>query len=211
MDPATLLTFAAAAFALAVTPGPDMLLIMTRSVAQGRVAGFVTLAGISLGCFFHALIAGLSLSGVLLLAPVMFEIIRWAGAAYLLYLALQAFRGAGGFQPLAKDGAVPRIALMALFRQGLITNILNPKVALFFLALFPQFMRPDPQTAVAQALILAAVLNVAGFVVNGAIILAAGRLGEFLSRRPAFVRWQNRLLGGVFAALALRLAFDARR
>lgn len=211
IDLATLLTFTLAAFALAATPGPDMLLIMSRSVAQGRMAGFVTLAGISLGCYFHAIIAGLSLSGVLLLAPVMFEIIRWAGAAYLLYLAVQAFRGAGGFQSPAKDGTAPAVPLMALFRQGLLTNILNPKVALFFLALFPQFMQPDPDTALVQALVLASVLNVAGGLVNGAIILAAGRLGEFLSSRPAFVRWQNRLLGGVFAALALRLAFDARR
>ncbi|WP_341909164.1 LysE family translocator [Ferrovibrio terrae] len=209
MDLATLLTFTIAAFALVVTPGPDMLLIMTRSVAQGRVAGFVTLGGISAGCYFHAVIAGLSLSGVLLLAPVMFEIIRWAGAAYLLYLAVQALRGSGGFQPPAGDA--PAVPLLALFRQGLLTNILNPKVALFFLALFPQFMRPDPDTAVAQALILASVLNVAGGIVNGAIILAAGRLGEFLGARPGFVRWQNRLLGGVFAALALRLALDARR
>ncbi len=211
IDLATLLTFTLAAFALAATPGPDMLLIMTRSVAQGRTAGFVTLAGIALGCYFHAVIAGLSLSGVLLLAPVMFEIIRWAGAAYLLYLAVQAFRGAGGFQPPAADGTAPRIALGVLFRQGLLTNMLNPKVALFFLALFPQFMQPDPDTAVMQALILASVLNVAGTLVNGAIIMAAGRLGEFLASRPGFVRWQNRLLGGVFAALALRLAFDARR
>lgn len=211
LDLVTLLTFAAAAFALAVTPGPDMLLIMTRSVAQGRTAGFITLAGISAGCYFHALVAGLSLSGVLLLAPVMFEIIRWAGAAYLLYLAVQALRGAGGFQPPAKDGRQSAIPLTVLFRQGLLTNILNPKVALFFLALFPQFMQPDPNTAVLQALLLASVLNVAGFIVNGAIILAAGRLGEFLGRRPGFVRWQNRLLGGVFAALALRLALDARR
>jgi threonine/homoserine/homoserine lactone efflux protein len=209
MDFATLLTFAAAAFALVVTPGPDMLLIMTRSVAQGRVAGFVTLGGISVGCYFHALVAGLSLSGVLLLAPVMFEIIRWAGAAYLLYLAVQALRGSGGFQSPAGDA--PAVPLLALFRQGLLTNMLNPKVALFFLALFPQFMRPDPDTAVAQALVLASVLNVAGVVVNGGIILAAGRLGEFLSARPAFVRWQNRLLGGVFALLALRLALDAKR
>lgn len=209
MDLATLLTFTIAAFALVVTPGPDMLLIMTRSVAQGRVAGFVTLGGISAGCYFHAVIAGLSLSGVLLLAPVMFEIIRWAGAAYLLYLAVQALRGSGGFQP--PTGDAPAVPLPALFRQGLLTNILNPKVALFFLALFPQFMQPDPDTAVAQALILASVLNVAGGIVNGAIILAAGRLGEFLGARPGFVRWQNRLLGGVFAALALRLALDARR
>ena len=147
---------------------------------------------------------------MLLLAPVMFEIIRWAGAAYLLWLAIQALRGSGGFQAPSKDDA-PRIPLARLFRQGLLTNILNPKVALFFLALFPQFMQPDPDTAVTQALVLASVLNVAGFIVNGAIILAAGRLGEFLSARPAFVRWQNRLLGGVFALLALRLVFDVKR
>jgi threonine/homoserine/homoserine lactone efflux protein len=208
MDLPTLLTFTIAAFALAATPGPDMLLVMTRSVAQGRMAGLVTLAGITVGCYFHALVAGFSLSGVLLMAPVMFEIIRWAGAAYLLYLAVQAFRGAGGFQP-PRPGA-PALPLLKLFRQGLLTNMLNPKVALFFLALFPQFMQPDPDTAVWQALLLACVLSGAGFIVNGSIALVAGRLGEWLSARPAFVRWQNRLLGGVFAAMALRLAFDRR-
>ena len=208
IDIPTLLTFAAAAFALALTPGPDMLLVMTRSVAQGRVAGQVTLAGITVGCYGHALVAGFSLSGVLLIAPVMFEAIRWAGAAYLLYLGIQAFRGAGGFQPPRADA--PQLPLWNLFRQGLLTNLLNPKVALFFLALFPQFMRPDPDTAVWQALILAMVLSTAGGIVNGGIALVAGRLGEWLSRRPAFVRWQNRLLGGVFAAMALRLAFDKR-
>lgn len=208
MDLATLVTFTAMAFALIVTPGPDMLLLMTRSVAQGALAGFVTLAGIFLGCYFHALIAGLSLGGVLLLAPVTFDIVRIAGAAYLLWLAVGALRGSGGFQAPSADA--PRAALGAVFRQGLLTNILNPKVALFFLALFPQFMIPDPQTALAQAMALASVLNLVGLVVNGAIILAAGRLGAFLARRPGFVRWQNRLLGGVFAALALRLAFDRR-
>jgi len=209
MDSATLLTFAGAALALALTPGPDMLLVMTRSVAQGRVAGLTTLGGITVGCFGHALIAGFSLSGMLLIAPVMFELIRWAGAAYLLYLGIQAVRGAGGFRP-PQPGA-PRVPLVSLFRQGLLTNLLNPKVALFFLALFPQFMRPDPDTAVVQALVLAGVLSLAGLAVNGGIALAAGRLGEWLARRPAFLRWQNRLLGCVFAGLALRLAFDARR
>jgi len=209
IDLATLLTFAGAALALALTPGPDMLLVMTRSVAQGRFAGLVTLAGITVGCFGHALVAGFSLSGMLLIAPVLFEAIRWAGAAYLLYLGIQALRGAGGFRP-PQPGA-PRQPYGALFRQGLLTNLLNPKVALFFLALFPQFMRPEPDTAVAQALVLACVLATAGLLVNGGIALVAGRLGEWLTRRPGFVRWQNRLLGGVFAALALRIAFDARR
>src|SRR3546814_7212112 len=99
MDFATLLTFAGAALALALTPGPDMLLVMTRSVAQGRVAGLVTLGGITAGCFGHALIAGFSLSGVLLVEPVMFELSRRAGAAYLLYLGIQAMCAAGGVRP----------------------------------------------------------------------------------------------------------------
>src|SRR3546814_2841001 len=120
MDFATLLTLAGAALTLALTPGPDMLLVMTRSVAQGRVAGLVTLAGITVGCYGHALLAGFSLSGLLLIAPVMFEVIRWAGAAYLLYLGIQAFRGAGGFQP--PRAHAPRLPPWSLFRQGLLPN-----------------------------------------------------------------------------------------
>lgn len=209
LDSSTLLTFTVAAVALALTPGPDMLLVMTRSLAQGRVAGLITLAGITVGCYVHGLIAGLSLSGAILIAPVIFDLIRWVGAAYLLWLAIGAFRGAGGV--MLPRGPAARLAVGALFRQGLLTNFFNPKVALFFLALFPQFMRPDPDTVVIQALILACVLSTVGFVVNGGIALVAGRFGAFLSTRPAFVRWQNRLLGGVFAALALRLAFDMRR
>ncbi len=208
MDAATLATFAVMAFALVATPGPDMLLIVTRSVAQGQAAGFATLTGVFLGCYFHALVAGLSLSGVLLLAPVTFEIVRFAGAAYLLWLAFAAFRGDGGLKVPTPDA--PRVPLAAVFRQGLVTNVLNPKVALFFVALFPQFMIPDPSTALSQAMVFASVLNVVGLVVNGAIILAAGRFGAFLARRPGFVRWQNRLLGGLFAGLALRLALDRR-
>src|SRR3546814_13704502 len=95
----------------------------------------------------------------------MLDLIRCAGAAYLLYLGIQALRGAGGFRP-PQPGA-PRLPLATLFRQGLLTNLLNPKVALFFLALFPQFMRPDPNTAVVQALLLACVLSLAGLLVNG--------------------------------------------
>jgi threonine/homoserine/homoserine lactone efflux protein len=209
LDSTTLLTFTIASIALALTPGPDMLLVMTRSLAQGRVAGLMTLAGITVGCYIHGLFAGLSLSGAILIAPVVFDLIRWIGAAYLIWLAIGAFRGSGGV--VLPRAGMPKLAFAPLFRQGLLTNVFNPKVALFFLALFPQFMRPDPGTVVTQALVLACVLSTIGFVVNGGIALVAGRFGEFLSTRPAFVRWQNRFLGSVFAALALRLALDARR
>jgi threonine/homoserine/homoserine lactone efflux protein len=210
MESATLLTFTAAAFALAVTPGPDMLMVLTRSVAQGRVAGLVATLGICGGGYVHAVIAGLSLSGVLILAPYAFEIIRWLGAAYLLWLGWQALRGSGGLQLNAGEGA-PRLSHWAVLRQGFLCNVLNPKVALFFLALFPQFMEPNPQTALLQAITLASVLNVVGAPILVVVALLAGRLGEWLSARPGFLKWQNRLLGLVFAGFALRLALDARR
>jgi threonine/homoserine/homoserine lactone efflux protein len=209
LDLSTLLTFTVAAIALALTPGPDMLLVMTRSLAQGRAAGLITLAGITVGCYVHGLVAGLSLSGAILIAPMVFDLIRWIGAAYLVWLAVAAFRGTGGVV-LPREG-LPRLQFGSLFRQGFLTNLFNPKVALFFLALFPQFMRPDPDTVVLQALVLACVLSTIGFMVNGSIALVAGRFGEFLSTRPGYVRWQNRLLGCVFAGLAVRLVLDARR
>jgi len=209
METATLLTFAAAALALAVTPGPDMLMVLTRAVAQGRMAGLVSTLGISLGCYVHAVVAGLSLSGVLLLAPFAFDAIRYAGAAYLLWLAFQALRGSGGLQ--LEQGAVAPISFWAVLRQGFLCNVLNPKVALFFLALFPQFMEPRPDAALQQALILASILNVAGAIVLVPVSLLGSRFGDWLRRRPGFLAWQNRLLGLVFAGLALRLAFDARR
>lgn len=209
MELTTLLTFALAALALAVTPGPDMLMVLTRSVAQGRLAGIVSTIGICLGCYVHAVIAGLSLSGVLVLAPYAFDAIRWLGAAYLLGLGWQALRGSGGLQ--MPQQAAPRLAPWAVLRQGFLCNVLNPKVALFFLALFPQFMEPDPDTALLQAVVLASILNVAGCLVLVPVALLASRFGDWLRRRPAFLTWQNRLLGLVFAGLALRLAFDSRK
>lgn len=204
MDLATLLTFAAAAFALALTPGPDMLLVMTRSVAQGRVAGLVTLAGITVGCYGHALVAGFSLSGVLLIAPVMFEAIRWAGAAYLLYLGVQAFRGAGGFQPPSANA--PRLPLWSLFRQGLLTNLLNPKVALFFLALMPQFISAQSSSKVLAFVALGVSFIVLGLVWCLTLALGAARLRAALLRRPSMATLLNRIAGTLFIALGLRLA-----
>lgn len=187
-----------------------MLMVLTRSVAQGRFAGLISTLGICLGCYVHAVIAGLSLSGVLILAPYAFEVIRWLGAAYLLWLGWQALRGNGGLQ-LPANEAAPSLSLWAVLRQGFLCNVLNPKVALFFLALFPQFMEPNPETALLQAITLASVLNVAGALVLVPVALLAGRFGEWLARRPGFLKWQNRLLALVFAGFALRLALDARR
>lgn len=208
-DFATLALFAAAALALCATPGPDMLLIASRSVSQGKASGFATLAGIQVGTYCHALAAALGLSQLFLVVPVAYDVVRYAGAAYLLYLAWQAFRSSGAIRPPAAGGR--RYPIGVVFRQGLLTNLLNPKMALFVLALFPQFVDPNAGSVAVQILLLATVLNLIGILVNGAVILTASGLGRAFSARTRWRRAPQILLGTVFAGLAVRLAFDERR
>lgn len=208
IDLQTLVLFSVACLALTATPGPDMLLIASRSIAQGRTAGFATLAGIQVGTYCHALAAAFGLSQLFLLVPAAYDAIRYIGAAYLLYLAWQAFRSDG---LIASPSEREKLSSLAVFRQGLLTNLLNPKMALFVLALFPQFVRADAGDVALQIMVLATVLNAIGLVVNGAVILATVRVGAALFNRGSFGRWPQNLLGAVFCGLALRLAFDRGR
>ncbi len=208
-DFATLALFAAAALALCATPGPDMLLIASRSVSQGKASGFATLAGIQVGTYCHALAAALGLSQLFLVVPVAYDVVRYAGAAYLLYLAWQAFRSSGAILTPVAGGR--RYPIGVVFRQGLLTNLLNPKMALFVLALFPQFVDPNAGSVAVQILLLATVLNLIGILVNGAVILTASGLGRAFSARTRWRRAPQILLGTVFAGLAVKLAFDERR
>jgi threonine/homoserine/homoserine lactone efflux protein len=209
VDLSTLALFAVAALALTASPGPDMLLIASRSMSQGRVAGFATLAGIQVGTYCHALAAALGLSQLFLLVPVAYDIVRYAGAAYLLYLAWKTVRSDGTV--FAPTGGLRHFPVGAMFRQGLLTNLLNPKMALFVLALFPQFVQPEAGSVALQIMVLATVLNAIGIVVNGTVILAASRIGRLFARGGRWRRWPQILLGTVFAGLAVRLAFDSRR
>lgn len=206
----TLLFFATAALALTMTPGPDMLLIASRSAAQGRVAGLATWAGIAAGTYFHALAAALGLSQLFLAVPVAYDIVRYIGAAYLLYLAWGAFTANTPTNPkTTKKRANQTVTRM--FRQGFLTNLLNPKMAIFVLALFPQFVTPQSGSVALQIMVLATVLNGIGFFVNGAVILAASRVSHSLSQSGMLAKWSQYALGTVFAALAARLAFDTSR
>jgi threonine/homoserine/homoserine lactone efflux protein len=210
IDLSTLALFALACLALTATPGPDMLLIASRSITQGKGSGFATLAGIQVGTYCHALAAALGLSQLFLAVPLAYDVVRYAGAAYLLYLAWKAFRSSGtAFTPTA---GLPRHPIGAVFRQGLLTNLLNPKMALFVLALFPQFVRPQAGNVAVQIMVLATVLNLIGIVVNGAVILTASRLGRaFAGGGSRLRRLPQFLLGTVFTGLALKLAFDGKR
>lgn len=208
-DLSTIGLFAIACLALTATPGPDTLLIASRSASQGRASGLATYAGIAAGTYCHALAAAFGLSQLFLAAPIAYDIVRYAGAAYLAWLAWKAFRSDGtAFAPVA---GLPRYSRTRIFRQGLLTNLLNPKMALFVLALFPQFVRPEAGSVAGQILLLATVLNLIGFMVNGLVILTASRIGTALSRRTRFRRAPRILLGTVFAGLAARLAFGGQR
>ncbi|WP_322046674.1 LysE family translocator [Paraburkholderia sp. J67] len=205
----TFALFSGACLALTLTPGPDMLLIASRSVSQGRVAGFASLAGIQAGTYCHATAAAFGLSQLFLAVPFAYDVVRFAGAAYLLYLAWKSFRpNSTAASPTASPERTPA---SRIFIQGLLTNILNPKMALFVLALFPQFVRPQDGAIAGQILVLATVLNVIGLAVNGTVILCASRLTRRLAggrRQSSLPRY---LLGTVFAGLAFRLALASRQ
>jgi threonine/homoserine/homoserine lactone efflux protein len=205
----TLGLFSTACLALTMTPGPDMLLIASRSVTQGRSAGFASLAGILLGTYCHAMAAAFGLSRLFLAVPIAYDVVRFAGAAYLLYLAWKTFRITPiPTSPAPNEG---RHAIRKIFRQGLLTNLLNPKMALFVLALFPQFVRPQDGAVAFQILTLATVLNFIGLIVNGVVILSASQLNKRWSGKRRRSRIPQYLLGSVFTGLAFRPAVASRK
>ena len=208
-DFSTIMMFAAACVVLTATPGPDMLLIASRSLSQGRAAGFLTLAGILLGTYCHALAAALGLSQLLVVVPVAYEVIRWAGCTYLLYLAWKTIRSRSSASPTL-DTTIRKFSLRRIFGEGLATNILNPKMALFVLALFPQFTHPESGSLIIQMIILATVLNGIGLIVNGSVILLSGSIRSRVGGLTRFRKLPQYLLATVFAGLACRLALGSR-
>jgi threonine/homoserine/homoserine lactone efflux protein len=206
----SLALFAVACVLLAVTPGPNLMYLISRTLCQGRGAGMVSLAGTTTGFLFYALAAALGLTAVFVAVPLLYDVVRWAGAAYLLWLAWDAVRphGTGG---LFARRDLPAAPSAALFRTGVLTSMLNPKVALFYLALFPQFVDPARGSVLAQSLILAAMQIVVGGIGDMLFVLAASGAARWLAERPIWLAVQRWVLGGVFAGIALKLALDSRK
>ena len=207
-DRDSLLLFVGAGLLLNITPGPDVLYIVGRGLGQGRLAGMVSSLGIATGSLVHVSAAALGLSAAMLAVPLAFDIVRYAGAAYLAWLGFRAL--AHRSNPLDVRALAP-VPLSRIYTQGIVTNVLNPKVALFFLAFLPQFTDASRGSLPLQFLLLGLV-----FIVNGTIVclgyaLAASWLGDWLQGRYGVATWLNRVMGGVFIALGLRLAFDSRR
>ncbi len=186
-----------------------MLLIASRSATEGRSAGFATLAGIIAGTYCHAMLAAVGLSQLFLAVPIAYDVVRFAGAAYLLYLAWKTLSASPMAISLATHEARSH-SVRKMFRQGLLTNLLNPKMALFVLALFPQFVHPQDGAVAVQIMTLATVLNGIGLVVNGVVILSASQLSQRWAARQKPSRAPQYLLASIFAGLAARLAFASR-
>jgi threonine/homoserine/homoserine lactone efflux protein len=207
--PSTLTAFALISLAMVLTRGPNMIYLLSRSVLQGGAAGFVSLLGVVLGFVIYMLGAALGLTGALLAVPLLYDAIRWLGAAYLLWLAWTAIRP-GAPAGLAPRQDLPHDGPRRLFAIGLITNLLNPKVAVLYLALLPQFVDPDRGAVLGQFIVLGLAQITVSFGVNLMIVLTAGTVAGWLATRPAWLGLQRWLMGTVLAALAVRLAFERR-
>ena len=202
-DSHSLLLFVGAGLLLNLTPGPDLLYILGRSMSQGRSAGVISAIGIGAGCVVHVLGAALGLSALLLALPRAYDVVRLAGAAYLVVLGVKALRSTAGTLEVK---ALAPLSPRRIFLQGALTNVLNPKVALFFLAFLPQFADPARGPLAPQLLLLGAIFAVNGTLFCVAFALFASRLGAWLRRRNGVSRLLERMTGGLFVALGLRLA-----
>lgn len=204
-----LLGFALVSLGMVLTPGPNMIYLISRSITQGRVAGLISLGGVALGFVFYMLCAAFGITALLFAIPYAYDALRLAGAAYLGWLAWQALKpnGRSPFQvkTLAIDN--PR----KLFLMGFLTNLLNPKVAMLYLALLPQFIDPGAGSVLTQSLALGATQIAISVGVNAIIAVAAGSIALFLAERPTWLKLQRWLMGTVLAGLAVRMALESRR
>jgi threonine/homoserine/homoserine lactone efflux protein len=210
--------FVVAALFVNVTPGPDMLFVAGTSASQGRRCGLLAALGVGLGCFVHIALAALGLSAILATSALAFAVLTWAGAAYLIGIGVSMLRrqrasagpvlaaAAGVSGPFA---TVPRSAAKAFWR-GAMTNALNPKVALFFLAFLPQFIEPGSPDQARAFVLLGLFFTVGGVLVNATVALVAGALAQRLAGGALRGRWLQRVAGVVFVGLGLRLALSAR-
>ncbi len=207
LGPERLALFALAAFLLAATPGPVWLFLISRTLAQGRRAGYFSMFGVAAGLSVHALLAAFGLTVVLLAIPFAFDAIKLAGAAYLLWLAISTLRGSGfSFQPQP----LPPVPDRVLLRQAFVAAVVNPKVAVFYLSLFPQFVAPAAGSVLAQSLLLGAVQISIAAIVDMSLVTVAGLLAAWFARRPLWLQLQRWFLGSAFGVLAIWLAATPR-
>ena len=209
IPPESLAIFALASLAMVLTPGPNMIYLVSRSLCQGPAAGIISLAGVVLGFVLHMLMAAFGLSAFFLAVPVAYDLLRFAGAAYLLWLAFQAIRqGTNGLfqrRDLRQDSA------RKLFCMGFVTNALNPKIAVFYVSIFTQFLDPSRGSIIGQSVTLGLTQIAVSATVNALIVYSAAFVYSILSSRPRWARTQKWLMASTLTGLAAKLAFEERK
>ena len=195
--------FIAASSLLAIAPGPDVVYVLTRGIAQGRKAGFAAALGFASGCVFHTVLAAVGVAALIRSSELAFDLVRYAGAAYLAWIGIQALRHASSF---SIEAAGERKALATIYRQSVVGNMLNPKVTLFFLAFLPQFVDAQAGHLGLQMALLGVVFMLVTVVVFGAVAMFSGWIGDWVRAKPAIGRRLNVFAGITFIALGIRVA-----
>ncbi len=208
-DPTYWLVFFSAAVALNLSPGPDLLFILSRTLSGGRRIGIASACGVCSGALVHVAAAAMGISAILATSALAFAVVKYVGAAYLLYLGVQALRSAGSGSSLDVQ-AVPRTGAWQAYRQGILVDILNPKVAIFFMAFLPQFIRPGHGAVAMQLLVLGGLVVLVAIIVECAMVLLAARAGAVLRGNRRVRQWLDRLLGSVLIGLGVRLGLAER-
>jgi threonine/homoserine/homoserine lactone efflux protein len=203
------LIFACAALIMALTPGPNMMYLVSRRLCQGHAAARLSLLGVAAGFVFHLTIAAIGLTMVFLAVPYAYNVLKFAGAAYLLWLAWQAVRP--GAATLFTTRQLPPDSPCKLVLMGFLTNVLNPKIAVFYISIFSQFLDPQRGSVFAQSLLLGGTQILISLTVNFIVIESAGVLAAWFDGRPAWLRAQRWVLASVLTGLAAKVALSERR
>ena len=204
-----IIAFGLIALGMVLTPGPNMIYLISRSICQGRLAGLISLGGVTLGIVFYMLCAAFGITALVMAVPFAYDALRFGGAIYLLYLAWQAVRPGGRSPFEVRD--LPTDGPRKLFMVGFLTNLLNPKIAVMYLSLLPQFIDPAQGSVLLQSLALGFTQILISVTVNAVIAIAAGSIAAFLIGRPTWLVVQRWLMATILTGLAVRMVTEARR
>lgn len=205
----TMIAFAAVALGMVCAPGPNMIYLISRSVTQGRVAGVISLFGVVLAFVVYIVATMMGLSALFLTVPVLYTMIKWAGAVYLLWLAWKAIRP-GSDRNILEPQALTIESPKKLFMMGFMTNLLNPKAAVLYVSLLPQFIDPARGSVLMQSVTLGLIQISISFIINLLIVLVASQVVSWFGKRPIWLRVQRWVMASVLTALAARMALDRK-
>jgi threonine/homoserine/homoserine lactone efflux protein len=201
-----LLIFIIAAFGLVITPGPNMIYLISRSISQGKRAGIISLSGVIVGFLFHVIMVSFGLTAILMAVPFAYTFLKWLGVGYLLYLAWNAIKP--GSKSVFETTSLEDDSNFKLFQMGFLTNVLNPKIAVFYMSFFPQFIKPEYGNVLLQNFQLGFTQMTISFSVNLMIVLFASSISTWFSERPRWIKIQKWFMAGILGSLAIKLALD---